>query len=79
MGMLELNEENVEMVLDEVRPYLMAGDCSARLLQEMLFTESFMACSSFPCHESLQLYKKECKSFRCPFILIYDLKQHCGP
>ena len=25
MGMLELNEENVEMVLDEVRPYLMAG------------------------------------------------------
>lgn len=25
MGMLELNEENVELVLDEVRPYLMAG------------------------------------------------------
>ena len=25
MGMLELNEDNVEMVLDEVRPYLMAG------------------------------------------------------
>ena len=26
--MLELTEENVEMVLDEVRPYLMAGAAS---------------------------------------------------
>ncbi len=30
MGMLELNEENVEMVLDEVRPYLMAGEFLVR-------------------------------------------------
>ena len=28
MGMLELTEDNVEMVLDEVRPYLMAGEFS---------------------------------------------------
>ncbi len=31
MGMLELTEDNVEMVLDEVRPYLMAGELSPTL------------------------------------------------
>lgn len=31
MGMLELTEDNVEMVLDEVRPYLMAGKLSPTL------------------------------------------------
>lgn len=35
MGMLELNEDNVEMVLDEVRPYLMAG---------MLMQNQYMDC-----------------------------------
>lgn len=33
MGMLELNEENVEMVLDEVRPYLMADGGNVELVE----------------------------------------------
>ena len=49
--MLELNEENVEMVLDEVRPYLMAGKllpilstrfCGEAFLSER-GTEAFMS------------------------------------
>ena len=32
-GGLELTEDNVEMVLDDIRPYLMAGETTAFRLQ----------------------------------------------
>ena len=80
-GGLELTEDNVEMVLDEIRPYLMAGTVllahTASLLHRPGCSDRLLHVPDSRC----QLYACTCPALwaaQAPALLLYSASKHRG-